>query len=201
MNKKTTLLGVLGLVAVSGAGYLYSTGQGTQVVQQVSSYLPESVRGYLPASFSPVQEEQNVAVTTEAEQASEVLTQAEPMDSDTDNKLATVDEESIDNDVLGEIEQTIAEPAVTAEPLASQEPSAGQEPSVSQEPLAITEPTNKSQEILALEKQLQEVTNKIANLDGEKAELEDKFQNVLKKNRSLAIKLKDIDDQLKNNMQ
>lgn len=53
MNKKTTLLGLLGLAAVAGGGYLVTSGQASQLPRQVGEYLPQTVRDYLPASFSP----------------------------------------------------------------------------------------------------------------------------------------------------
>lgn len=213
MNKKTTLLGLLGLVAVSGAGYFYTTGQTTPVTQQIGSYLPESIRDYLPASFSPDEPvikqtdekttEQMAGQEQELETNDENLTQNlgesqlqadeavvvendeldEKIDNDdlTDGLAGDVD--NIDSEVIGKIEESVAEMA---------------EPKIAQ-----AQPennSNKSKEIQELEQRLKDVTDKISGLDDEKTNLEDQFQNVLKQNRALAIKLKDIDDQLKINM-
>lgn len=188
MNKKTTLLGLLGLATVAGAGYLYSTGQTTEVTEKISSYLPESVRDYLPESFAAKAENQadqqpeNIDQTdvmdqstlqniSQQEGADEIFENQEHAEDQLDsNKLADLAGEEI----LNEIEESIAVPEKTAE--------------------------IETKEIHALEQRLQDVNSKINGLDEEKSELEVKFQNILKQNKALAMKLKEIDDQLKVNM-
>ena len=85
MNKKTTLLGLLGLVTVAGGGYLYTSGRISQLPQQIGEYLPVAVRDYLPASFSPqaladsskAAKESSQAISPEANQQTSSSNRAE----------------------------------------------------------------------------------------------------------------------------
>lgn len=219
MNKKTTLLGLLGLAAVSGAGYLYTTGQASQLPQQIGQYLPETVRDYLPASFSPkpvadkvVENEADIPVDEPLADEKEIVSEdpndngaeyianngfdetlSENPDQNTDElevdhvAVELPDIAGINSDIIGEIEQSVSQ-------LNNTDTGNGEKMDIS----AVDD--NISKEIQKLEQQLSQANNQLGELDSEKLELEDKFQNVLKKNRSLAVKLKGIDDQLKVNM-
>lgn len=218
MNKKTTLLGVLGLAVVSGAGYLYTSGQASQLPQQIGQYLPEVVRDYLPASFSPQSAASEQVVETD---------EAEPIDDQVVDTEIPIAEESMEemnandaNMALSENSDETSKINVSSEEFVEGETDneAGLadinsdivdeiEQPVSQLDETIEKNTESpivdvqvTREIQELEQQLSEVNSQLGGLDSEKLELEDKFQNVLKQNRALAAKLEEIDQQLKINM-
>jgi chromosome segregation ATPase len=221
MNTKTTLLGVLGIVTVAGAGYFYmnSDQDMSKMPQQIGQYLPEAVLDYLPESFSPdvaaapvavvnstdennaasdqqvsqpaAEEEMLAATNSQAEQA-EQTSATETADQKTAQvtvEAATeMDPDTMNADLMGEIEQSVAE--VSNETATSE---------TKKDADVINHPET-SKEALALKKQIEEVNGKLAELDTEKETLEERFQKVLKQNRTLALKLKEIDEKLKVNM-
>ncbi len=212
MNTKTTLLGVLGLVTVAGAGYLYTNSDQdmSTMPQQIGHYLPEAVLDYLPESFSPeAAATAPVAVVAHSDQAGqpqnqqpeetvvEAASQAQQTAGaeSTEQSAAHVTVEAandmapdtINADMMSEIDQSVADVSNEAEAAKTPETSVINEPET-------------SKEALALQKQIAEVNSKLADLDSEKETLEERFQKVLKQNRTLALKLKEIDEQLKVNM-
>ncbi len=224
MNTKTTLLGVLGLVTVAGAGYFYTNSDQdmSKMPQQIGQYLPEAVLDYLPESFSPEtveapaaavahangldQAENHQAETTVAETESQIEhtdaaesteTEVEPANEqeathvavESANDATEKASEAVDADIMSEIEQSVAEVSNEAGTV-----------NKDTETRVINDPET-SKEALALKQQLAEVNSKLADLDKEKETLEERFQKVLKQNRTLALKLKEIDEQLKASMQ
>ncbi|KAG1682807.1 Carbamoyl-phosphate synthase small chain [Nymphon striatum] len=209
MNKKTTLLGLLGLATISGAGYLYTTGQASQLPQQIGQYLPETVRDYLPASFSPQQaakqaaneemvESEVVTPVTELEINDETpVAQLDAVESTMEGSISIDPEQEVASDVLPTQEMVQSEEVegIDSDVIDDIEQSVSQLSSSGEESKQVNNASMK--EIEQLEQELSAVNSQLGGLDAEKLELEDKFQNVLKQNRALAVKLKEIDDQLK----
>jgi len=224
MNTKTTLLGVLGIVTVAGAGYFYmnSDQDMSKMPQQIGQYLPEAVLDYLPESFSPdvaaapvavvnstnennnaasdqqasqpAAEEEMLAATNSQTEQAEQTSATETADQETAQvtvEAATeMDPDTMNADLMGEIEQSVAEVSNEA---ATTDAKKDANADVIKHP-------ETSKEALALQKQIEEVNGKLAELDTEKETLEERFQKVLKQNRTLALKLKEIDEKLKVNM-
>ncbi len=221
MNTKTTLLGLLGLVTVAGAGYFYTSDQDmSKVPQQIGGYLPEAVLDYLPESFSPetiptapaaVVASKNSVVAGDDVTQVEETTEAQDVVADTETKsqtetmpnvsnensveqetehvseaVAETSPDTIDADMMSDIEQSVADVS-------------NQSTEKTTESAVINDPKT-SKEAQELQRRIQEVNSKLAELDGEKETLEERFQKVLKQNRTLALKLKEIDEQLKVNM-
>jgi chromosome segregation ATPase len=215
MKTKTTLLGILGLATVAGAGYFYTSDQDmSEIPQQVGQYLPEAVLDYLPQSFSPEATPAAVAASNaavvnhdaddqtagsdEATQAQDVAdmtketsqqTEASPDEAAGQEAVQAVegatdtDQVAMDAEVMNEIEQSVADVSAPQ--------------AVEKTADSVIKDPKESKEAQALQQKIKEVNSKLAELDSEKEMLEERFQKVLKQNRTLAMKLKEIDEQLK----
>ncbi len=193
MNKTLTISLVAALGLVGGGAYML---MGTN--KNFSEYVPNSVSSmlgdYLPSSFkaesiieptiaveesiqfeAQIQEETQEVVIIEP-QAEEP--QAEYIEEEQVEQQQEV-EQNDDNAVsiaMDEIQKSINEVST---------------------PLAV-EGTRDNPKVNSITKKIDDANTQISKLDIENKELEERFQNILRKNRELAKKLQEIDKQLTN---
>lgn len=218
MNKKTPLLAILGLVTVSGAGYMYTSGQTAQLPQQIGQYLPAAVRDYLPASFSPapvvekvVKQEGQDAQVANAEAPGSQQENVEVINSKAQDLTQVQDEatmqhasgtEIVTHSAKNDNAEKIDIAGINSDIINEIEQSVSSiktTPADTVDVAAVEETATK--EIQDLKRRLQQIHGELGGLDTEKSELEDKIQIVLKENRALAMKLQQINQQLEQNVE
>jgi len=198
MNKiLLSIAAVLGL----GAGAYYFLPQNQ--INQYAQYLPESISSFL--------------IKEEVDASQEVVTATEEdvqlKDQEKFNKEipqnAIQEGVQVHNDVVQTVEsaqedqQQIRDEKIPAVEQTKQKDSQLTQQTVEksapqhQAPLPqVSKTQNSSPEMKKIQKEIEKVQKTISKLDNENEGLQNRFQKILKKNRDLAIKLKQIDEKL-----
>ena len=200
--KNTLLISLVAILGIlSGGYYLYSNDELSGLVE----YLPEPIAGFIAPSVpsnSHVESSQN-SVVTAVENTNAVAFQATEVES---SELATMplneSSEELQTDTIDgslnqqQQQQEFVEHEVEVE-TPEPEPLKAVENTDAQSPVKTAQVEKPSFEVLELESQIKSIRKTIGQLDGENIVLQEHFQKILKQNRTLAIKLKEIDKQLK----
>lgn len=208
MNKTLTISLVTALGVVGGGSYMLMNSD-----KNFSEYVPEPVTSligdFLPDNFKAEQQlvvemPQSSIAVEESIQINEDFTQVvedsvqvpedsvqieqevqEVVEENTQEKIIEqAIEQTPQQDVLEQNDENIVE-------LAMQEIQKGLDEVSTPEKI-----TSKNPKAKIIEKKIVDVSTKISKLDMENKELEEKFQNILRKNRELAKQLQAIDKEL-----
>ena len=192
------VLSVVAVVILAGGGYFFFAPNAKDL--NLMQYVPESIAAYLPAgtetevvdlSSEPFLQENSV------DQTEETVSQVTEMDSDPE----IIEVQPIINENIADAADPLVDKRVETNAQSAKE-------IITKAPIKVAEPivqqkqqeeilTKKPPEVIKLENKLVDMNSSISELDNENEKLQQKFKEMLKKNKDLALTLSQIEEKLK----